>query len=255
MTFVNFHDVKAKVSITQIADWLGLKLQKAGEQLRGPCPLHNDGGKRSLVITPAKSVFYNFCPQCKCGGDAIALVSHIKGLSPRDAALEIARQFCLGEPEKPAQPKPAPRPESREGPLKPLDYLEAEHENVAALGLSPATCQHFGAGYAGKGIMRGRLAIPIHDQKGTLLAYCGRALKDEGLTFPKGFAYECVLFNAHRIAEGDFVYLVRDPLQVLLAYQNGIENVVAFLGEVTSDALQVLALWMDENDIKSIDLL
>ena len=49
-------------------------------------------------------------------------------------------------------------------------------------GLTEETCQAFGAGYAPKGIMRGRLAIPIHDWGGALVAYCGRAVEDESPT-------------------------------------------------------------------------
>jgi hypothetical protein len=54
-------------------------------------------------------------------------------------------------------PKP---PGERE--LKPLDYLVFS-EAVETLGLTEATCTAWGAGYAPKGIMRDRLAIPIHD--------------------------------------------------------------------------------------------
>ena len=75
------------------------------------------------------------------------------------------------------------------------------------------TAEAFGAGYAPKGIMRGRLAIPIHDRDGKLLAYCGRTVKDESptLTFPNGFDPAAVIFNAHRIGGGELT-LVRDPL-------------------------------------------
>jgi hypothetical protein len=89
--------------------------------------------------------------------------------------------------------------------LRPLDDLQASHAAVQALGVSPETCVHFGAGFAPKGIMRGRLAIPIHDRAGALLAYCGRAVKDESpsLIFPDGFDPRGAIFNAHRIVEGD----------------------------------------------------
>jgi hypothetical protein len=44
-----------------------------------PCPVCKTGGERAIVITPDKFVFY--CFSAKVGGDAIALVSHIKGVS------------------------------------------------------------------------------------------------------------------------------------------------------------------------------
>ena len=64
--------------------------------------------------------------------------------------------------------------------------------------------------------MRCRFAIPIHVRAGTLLAYCGRAVKDESpsLIFPNGFGPRGAIFNAHRIVEGD-LFPVRDPLHAL----------------------------------------
>jgi hypothetical protein len=102
--------------------------------------------------------------------------------------------------------------------LRPLDYLQAAHEAVQALGVSPETAARFGPGFAPKRIMRGRFAIPVHDPSGILLAYCERAVKDESplLLFPNGFDPRIAIFNANRIVEGD-LFLVRDPLQVLTA--------------------------------------
>lgn len=140
--------------------------------------------------------------------------------------------------------------------LRPLDYLQTSHEAVQALGVSSETCVHFGAGFAPKGIMRGRFAIPIHDRSGTLLAYCGRAVKDESprLLFPNGFDPRGVIFSAHRIVEDD-LFLVRDPLDVLKAYEGGIENAVCFFTEaVTSAQLQYLSVLMDEKHIEALTL-
>jgi hypothetical protein len=76
--------------------------------------------------------------------------------------------------------------------------------------------------------MRGRFAIPIHDRGGTLLAYCGRSINGERptLTFPNSFDPHSVIFAAERMQEGPLC-LVRDPLEV--TYEQGVENVVAFL--------------------------
>jgi hypothetical protein len=133
--------------------------------------------------------------------------------------------------------------------LRPLDYLQAPHEAVQRLALSPETAAHFGAGFAPKGIMRGRSAIPVHASTGILLACCGRAVKDESplLLFPNGFDPCIAIFNANRIAGGD-LFLVRDPLQVLT-------DVVAFLTEnVTALQLEQVAALMDERKCKDIEM-
>ena len=116
------------------------------------------------------------------------------------------------------------------------------------LGVSKETAVAFGAGFSPRGIKRGRFAIPVHDRSGTLLAYCGRTGKDESpvLLFPNGLNPASAIFNAHRIMKGE-LYLVRDPLQVLQAFESGIENVVAFLTDgIFPQQFEELSSLMDE---------
>jgi DNA primase len=267
-TFVDFQELKQKISIHQCLTMLGVTLKVGGEQMRGPCPACKTGGDRALVVTPSKNIFY--CFAAKKGGDQIALVSHIRGLGAKEAANAIAEHYgtnILPVPRNGTVPSNGTSSrgtvpqgqEAKERPpeaLKPLDYLLAEHEAVQALGLASEACGAFGAGYAPKGIMRGRVAIPIHDPTGQkLLAYVGRAVGNEEpkLLFPKNYDPQTTLFNAHRVAHGDFVYLALDPLDVLKAHQNGVENVVACLGTLNANFLQALSIWMDEKDIQFVE--
>ena len=119
------------------------------------------------------------------------------------------------------------------------------------------TCRHFSAGFAPKGIMLGRLAIPVHDRAGVLLACCGRAAKDKDprLIFPKDFDPRAAIFNAHRITEGD-LFLAHDLLQVLTAFENGVENVVAFFdGGTGVRQLEQLAALMSERKCTQLKIL
>lgn len=50
-----------------------------------------------------------------------------------------------------------------------LGYLEPEHELIQALGISRETCEHFGAGYATRGAMKGRLVVPLHRADGAFV--------------------------------------------------------------------------------------
>jgi hypothetical protein len=121
-------------------------------------------------------------------------------------------------------------PQPEKGQLKPLDDLQPEHESLQGLGVSKETAIGFGAGFSPRGIMRDRFAIPVHDRSGTLLAYCGRTGKDDSpvLLFPNALNPASAIFNARRTMKGE-LDLMRDPLQVLQAFESGIENVVAFL--------------------------
>lgn len=255
MSFVDFAALKERVAIDDVLSDLGLQMKHHAGQWRGPCPACKSGGNRALVITPGKSAFY--CFGGRTGGDVIALVAHIRDLSMKDAGMELARMTGKGsEDDSPRSGKVDTVPEERSKgdvrSLQPLSYLQPDHELVGKLGLSPETCEHFGAGYAPKGIMRGRLAIPIHDLEAKLIAYCGYTVRNEtpALIFPSGFDPVSGMFNAHRLPEfgGDGeVILVRDPVEVMLAWQNGIPNTVSFLTE----ALQATQLERLANAMRS----
>ena len=257
MTYIDFATVKQQVSIEQAIERLGLSLKQRNGQWRGPCPSCHSGGERALVVTPAKRAFY--CFGGRVGGDVIAFAAHVRGCSMKDAAAFLAEQGSADYGlEKQTSSGTVPEERSKEDvrSLRPLTYLQPGHETVFELGLAEETCVSFGAGYAPKGIMRGRLAIPVHDWNGNLVAYCGRTVGHDSpsLIFPNGFRPEEHIFNANRIGEGELV-LMRDPLDVLLANQNGIDNAVCFLTEtVTPHQLQILAAFMDSSGIEAIEL-
>lgn len=235
MAFIDFAELKQAVAIDSQIAKLGLEGTMRGEQWRGPCPACRSGGKRALVITPSKSAFYCFGGQT--GGDVIALVAHIKACSMKQAAEDLAAANGLNNAVAVEKQSQFPEERNKEAArsLQPLAYLQAEHPNVQALGLDPETCDRFGAGYAPKGIMRGMLAIPIYDQTGSLVAYCGQSIKSQidPLKFPKGFDPTQHLFGLQQVQKGTLV-LAHDPLEVLRASQNGIENAVSFLTDALS---------------------
>jgi hypothetical protein len=49
-------------------------------------------------------------------------------------------------------------------------------------------------------------------------------------------------------------YLVRSPLDVLLAHENGVENVVAFLTDIGPQQLEMLAAVMDDLKCECVEL-
>ena len=63
-----------------------------------------------------------------------------------------------------------------------------------------------------------------------------------------------LLCAAGRVQEGPLC-LVRDPLEVLTAYEQGVENVVAFLTDgISAQQLEMLAALMDEKKCESVEL-
>jgi len=261
--FVDFAALKQQVSIAQVVSMLGLTMKTNGEQMRGACPQCRAGGDRALAVNTGKSSYYCFAD--KKGGDSIALCAHITGKSPREAAVQIATHFkFVGNSSGnsapsgtvPAQaPSPAKKPAGFNADAY-LASLDPASEALASLGISANTLKAFRAGYSKTGLNRGRLALAVCDREGTILAFCGRTVGEETprLIFPNGFKPEEHIYAAERVATGP-LYLVRDPLQVLNAFESGIENVVAFLTETFSpQQLEMLASLMDQKKCESVEL-
>lgn len=73
------------------------------------------------------------------------------------------------------------------------------------------------------------------------------------LHFPNGVSPSEHIFNAHRVVAGE-LYLVRDPVQVLSAFEAGVENVVSFISPIGPENLEMLSSLMDERKIETVQL-
>lgn len=99
---------------------------------------------------------------------------------------------------------------------------------------------------------RGRLMIPIHDDRGRVVAFGGRTLNPEGqpkyLNSPETplFHKGVMLFNAHRAREPAYkagqAVVVEGYLDAIALWQAGVRHVVATLGTAFTED-QVTRLW------------
>ena len=83
--------------------------------------------------------------------------------------------------------------------------------------------------------MNGRIAIPIHDERGRLVAYCGRAIEGVAASryrFPTSFQKSHVLFNYHRALEdrSNRLIVVEGFFDCMRLHQAGFPCVVALMG-------------------------
>lgn len=215
--FIDFAALKAAVSFEDAVNTLGLDLKQVGNQWRGECPACKTGGDRALVITEGKGWF---CFAAKGGGDVIALVAHIQGVTVKDAAKFLAGGMVnTGTVSKPTStstssqeprqpPKPAPAPQATPDPAPKADdnklekvaaRLLHEHEEVQALGISPATAEALCIGYDRSGILRGRVLFPLY-RDGHLEGFFGYAADLEPIIkFPKAIADQPV--TAHNVVK------------------------------------------------------
>jgi DNA primase len=260
----DFATIKAQVSMAQVIDMLGITgLTEHGETLRGFCPICKEGNNRAFVVTPARNIFYCFSE--KKGGSVIDLVARMKRIPEAQAGQQIAAHFGLNGTTQGAG-KPADNaPGAADGPQErkssgfdPREYqrsLDSHHEALTGLGISPATIRAFGGGYAAKGVMRGRLALPICRTDGEITGFMGVAINGETpeILYPKGYTVP-FLFGVQRVEAG-VLYLVNHPLDALRATDGGMENVIASLTPITPDVLTSLQALMRDKDAHTLELM
>src|SRR5579884_3581281 len=202
--FVDFKAIKAAITMEQVLEHYGIldKFKRSGDSLSGPCPIHKGSNPTQFRVSISKNV-WNCFSECKHGGNVLDFIGRMEGVTIHAAALKAIEWFNLDpeavsadsgeQPEeqeasaqvqkKPSAAKPAPKPENS-APNKPLkfrlDKLDREHPYLKERGLAHETIVDFGIGFCAKGTMADRIAIPIHNVNGEVMAYAGR--------FPGGLA-------------------------------------------------------------------
>lgn len=187
--FVDFHQLKERISFGSAINLLGLQMKKSGNQWRGACPACKTGGDRTLVVTDGKAWF---CFAAKKGGDQIALAAHVRNCSTKDAAQILSEGLAAPATVPSTVPQKEISGDEARKALTPLAYLEAAHEAVLALGFDPEVAARLGIGYAGKGLMRGTVAVPIRDEHGNIAGYIGL---EEPPRLPPDFSTNVVPFG------------------------------------------------------------
>ena len=246
---LDFKHIRAAADFATVLASYDIALQKDGTQPgqhRALCPFHDDS-KPSLKVNTDRNIFH--CFACDARGNILDFVMEMDGVEIREAAKKVAGLCGLSDtapaPGRKARRdagKPAPPPAAPETPVEtaaddppapntPLTFtlkLELPTEAaewLAGRGIDAAVIDRFGLGVASKKSksIAGRLAIPIHDQTGQLVAYCGRYIGDDlpdddtpKYVLPKGFRKDIEVFNLHRYLEAPperpYAVLVRELL-------------------------------------------
>ncbi len=264
--WIDFTELKHQVRIRDVLARYGLldalHERKPGK-LVGACPIHGGKNGTSFNVDTEKNAFHCFS-QCG-GGNVLDLVMKLESCTIRDAGEKLADWFGLTferrkrdvvekavKAARPAARTAAPdAPKTKAGkdtrvnpPLeRPLRDLNPDHPYLVSRGLTVPTIKTFGLGYCTRGLMRGRIAIPVHDDDGALVAYAGRAVDETTPTevryrLPDGFKKSFVLFNLHRArehAEAGLI-VVEGFFDCFKVHQAGFPNVVALMGSQASDA-------------------
>ncbi|HEU6448903.1 MAG TPA: toprim domain-containing protein [Verrucomicrobiae bacterium] len=272
-SFIDFKAVKAAISMEQVLEHYNLLDTMSGlgkESLSGCCPIHKGSNKTQFRVNTVKNI-WNCFGKCK-GGNALDFIAKYENVSIHAAALKAIEWFGLdmeqmsvkSDDDEKLESKPSLKPEPKSPAVKKetvesekaspnvplkfrLDKLEREHPYlIKERGLTLETIIDFGIGYCAKGIMENRIAIPIHNLKGELLAYAGRWLGEppEGThkyKLPPGFKKSLEVFNIDRaIKETGPLIIVEGFFDCMKLHQNGWKKVVALMGSTMSPAQEEL---------------
>jgi DNA primase len=286
--FVDFKAVKAAITMEQVLMHYNLmdKFKRGTDSLNGPCPIHKGSNPTQFRVSISKNI-WNCFSECKHGGNVLDFIAEMEKSSIHAAALKAIEWFNLNTEEMSAASesaeetapapkvvvkKPAPpddgRAQAPNAPLKfRLDKLEREHPHLTQeRGLTLETIIDFGVGYCSKGMMAERIAIPIHNVKGEVVAYAGRfpgEPPDEETPkykLPPGFRKSQELFNLDRaIKEPGSLVIVEGFFDAMKLHQHGCRKVVALMGSSLSlaqeelirrhtDSQSQVIVMLDEND-------
>src|SRR6266536_5557316 len=255
--WVDFAVIKRNADIARILEHYDVRLKRVGkDSLRGRCPLpthRSEQSVESFQVHTGKNVWACHSASCcqarngKVGGNVLDLVAYLEGCSIHEAALRL-QDGCAVPKVIGVQDQLVSKEKTRGGRQEKLARLPFRlplrwHCYLQQRGIDPQTAVWFGAGYyAGSGFLRGRVAFPIHDEHGELVAYAGRRLDDvePRYLFPPGFGKSRVVFNLHRaiepaIQQRGLAIVVEGFFDCLKVHQAGYGNVVALLGTSVSE--------------------
>ena len=280
--FVNFREIRSRITMEQVLDHYGVlgTFKRTGTRLSGPCPIHGGSNPTQFRVETEKNI-WNCFSDCKRGGNALDFIATKEAISIHEAALKACEWFGIpnqdaqtsskkigkAEPKESSErstgalaqqpPETATQvgsdPKAPNPPLKfTLDKLQFDHPYLLECrGLTPETIAEFGLGYftGQKGLMVGRIVIPIRNIQGELVAYAGRWPGDPPNTeapkykLPPNFRKSLELFNADRAFKEPAdapLAIVEGYFDAIKLYQNGWRKVVALMGSTMSPAQELI---------------
>ena len=269
-TWVNFQELREKLDFEKVLQHYKVEIKRRGDQHQGFCPLPNHkGNKRSPSFSAnlERGIFH--CFGCGAKGNILEFAALMENADPKNGeafrrvALELQERFCPGlespgnAKEKVADKQEAPATETLPVLVNPpLDFelkgLDEEHPYLLSRGFLPETIAHFGLGVCSRGLLKERVAIPLHDHEGKLVGYAGRVADDAKIAednpryrFPSKrkrdgklieFRKTLFVYNGFRIeAPADDLIVVEGFTSVWWLFQCGLPQVVATMGAECSE--------------------
>lgn len=259
--WVDFKELRKNLRFPDVLAYYNARLNVKGERATGYCPLPTHQGKRrspSFSVNFTRGIWQ--CFGCRAKGNVLDFCCRMEGFNPvephelRKTALKIKDVFLIGSAISSSQRSAANHERVLVNP--PIDFelktLDANHPYLRERGLTEMTISHFGLGFCNRGMLKGRIAIPLHDPQGRLVGYAGRLTKDSDISdrnpkylFPGErvrdgvkieFRKSLLLYNAHRIkGPVDHLFVVEGFMSTFWLWQAEYVNTVALMGSSCSE--------------------
>jgi len=271
-------ELLGRVDIVEVIE-RRVPLKKAGREYQARCPFH-DEKTPSFTVSPQKQFYH--CFGCGAHGSVIGFLMNYEGLEFVDAVEELARAAGLEVPRQAGSaPRPSSDlfdllagvaawyQEQLRQTSRAIDYLKGR-------GLSGEIAAQYGIGFAPPGWdglvkrfggdpqqlerlqragllsqgksgsydkFRDRIMFPIHDRRGRVIAFGGRALGDDGPKYLNSPETELFhkgreLYGLHQARKSqarlERILVVEGYMDVVALAQFGFGNSVATLGTATT---------------------
>lgn len=257
--WIDIEELKQELDFGRVLRFYGVEPKTRGEQHHGFCPLPLHNGKRnspSFSANLKRGIWQ--CFGCGQHGNILDFAVLMDKGDPKNGkdvqatAAKLWNEFLTSFAKADIH---GPSIEEDVRTNMPLDFelkgLNVEHPYLFSRGFTPETIERFGLGYCTRGLLQGRIAIPIHDNDGNLVGYAGRVVDDSKISednpkykFPgrrerDGVIYEfsksLLLYNAHRMTTAiDDLAIVEGFTSVWWLTQAGIVDVVGTMGGTCS---------------------
>ena len=284
-------ELLGRVDIVEIIE-RRVPLKRAGREFQARCPFH-DEKTPSFTVSPQKQFYH--CFGCGAHGSAIGFLMNFEGLEFVDAVEDLAHHAGLEVPRETQRAAP-PSAGLYEILAAASAWYEAQLkkspeaiEYLKQRGLSGEITKAFGIGFAPAGWdrlinqlgtddkrldqlkrtgmlsqgksgfydkFRHRIMFPIHDRRGRVIGFGGRALDDDGPKylnspetelFHKGRELYGLYLARKSQAKMERLLVVEGYMDVVALAQYGFDNCVATLGTATtSDQAELLFRAADE---------
>ncbi|HEY9583670.1 MAG TPA: DNA primase [Candidatus Paceibacterota bacterium] len=238
MSSTNIEKIKERLGIEEVVSSY-IKLERAGKNLKGKCPFHNEK-TASFFVSPDRGNYH--CFGCGAGGDIFTFVEQFEGLDFMGALKLLAERagVQLQFDEKSQAHKNekerlfAIMEEATKFFEEGLKRYDEAKEYLKKRGVTEETTKKFRLGYVAPewrllytylkskkyidsdmekaglikkkenyyDVFRGRIMFPISDSSGRVIAFSGRILVDDGKSAKYLNSPDTVLFNKSNVLYG-----------------------------------------------------